>query len=75
MAAVKSLMLFVINDPFSPFDGLSPREPARRDVLAALDFTFGRRSETTNPDADGGAFVGVCLGAGDCERDNAGDEL
>lgn len=70
IAAVKSLMLFVVNEPF---DGLAEPECPCRDAFAALDFTFGRRSDTTGPDADGGAFVDG-LGAGDCVRDIPGDE-
>lgn len=71
MAEVKSPMLFVVTEP-EPFEGLPARESLCLDTLAALDLTFGKRSDTIGPDADGGAFV-VDFGAGDCVRDDAGD--
>lgn len=55
MAAVKSLILLVVSDP-DPFDGLAVPELPCREALAALDLTFGRRSETNGPEADGGVF-------------------
>lgn len=57
-------MLFVVSEP-EPFDGLPARESLCRDTLAALDLTFGSRSDTIGPDAEGGAFVAVDFGAGD----------
>lgn len=70
MAAVKSLILLVVS---APFDGLAVRESLCRADFAALDLTFGRRSETIGPDADGGAFEDVGFGAGDWARET-GDE-
>lgn len=66
MAAVRSLILLVVS---VPFDGLAVRESLGRADFAALDLTFGRRSDTIGPDADGGAFEDVCFGAGDWVRE------
>ena len=70
IAAVKSEISFVVNVFFEEL--AAPEPPCREeDALADLDLTFGRSSDITGPDADGGA---LCLGgAGDGLRDDAAD--
>ena len=68
IAAVKSDISFVVNEFL---DGLAAPEPAcRGDCLADLDLTFGRSSDITGPEAEGGALF---LGAGDVLREEAAD--
>lgn len=73
MAAVRSLILFVVSDPLDdePVPVLLP--PAREADLAAFDLTFGKRSEITGPEAEGGFLAGVGLGAGDWFREEVAD--
>lgn len=68
MAAVKSDISFVVGEFL---DGLAAPEPAcREDCLADLDLTFGRSSDITGPEAEGGALF---LGAGDVLREETVD--
>lgn len=69
MAAVKSEISFVVNEFLK--DPAAAEPPCREEEgLADLDLTFGRSSEITGPEAEGGALF---LGAGDGLRDEAAD--
>lgn len=74
MAAVKSAMLLVVSERLEDVVAV-PEAVCRDGVLADFDFTFGKKSDIRDPDAEGGAF-GVDLGgAGDWFRDDAADEI
>lgn len=60
-------MLFVVRAPLF-FDELGVLVPCRLGLLV-LDRTFGSISESTKPEADGGALEDG-LGVGDCARDD-----
>ena len=69
IAAVKSEMSFVVNEFLKEPAAAEP--PCREEEgLADLDLTFGRSSEITGPEAEGGALF---FGAGDGLHDEAAD--
>lgn len=66
-----------VDVPELPPDGPATTPPCR--VLAALDLTFGKKSEMRGPDAEGGGFgvefaCTVAFGAGDWFRDDPADD-
>lgn len=73
MAAVRSEMLLVVRAA-PPLDGLAA-PPGRRLGLLVFDRTFGSMSESTGPEADGGALESAVdvddAGTGEWIRDDA----
>lgn len=67
IAAVRSEISLVVNE-FLKEPAVA--EPPCREGLADLDLTFGRSSEITGPEAEGGALF---FGTGDGLRDEAAD--
>lgn len=64
-------MLLVVNEFLD--EPADPVPAGRDDALAALDLTFGRISDITGPEADGGALA-VDLGAGEGFRDEGAED-